>query len=208
MGIDDLIARVESVKHGFGPIKAEAEALVVGHTASDSLEIAKALLDSPIVQARMLATFILGMISAQTPEAFALMLETVSHDPSWRVQEILAQAFDIYCAQTGYETSLPVIRQWLAHTNPNVRRAASEGLRIWTARPFFRDNPALAVALLSALRADPSEYVRKSAGNALRDISRKHPELVRQELAGWDLSDKKVAQTHKLAGRFLGGRIV
>jgi 3-methyladenine DNA glycosylase AlkC len=31
-----------------------------------------------------------------------------------------------------------------------------------------------------------SEYVRKSAGNALRDISRKHKTLVANEVQTWD----------------------
>ena len=205
MRVDDLIARVQPVKHGFGPMKVEAEAVVAGRTASESLDLAKNLLDSPVHQARMVGTFILGMISAQSPEAFALLLETVSHDPDWRVQEILAMAFDIYCEQAGYETSLPVIKQWLSHTNPNLRRAASEGLRIWTARPYFRENPAVAISLLSALRADPSAYVRKSAGNALRDISRTYPDMVKQELAEWDLSDKRVLFTYRRAARMLEG---
>jgi HEAT repeat protein len=203
LDLQPIIARVEAVERGFGPIKAEAEQIVAGRGTAGSLDIARDLLESPIHQARMLAVFILGMIAHEAPEAFALMLESVSHDPDWRVQEILAQAFDCYCSHTGYELAVPVIGQWLAHTNPNVRRATSEGLRVWTARPYFRDNPHVAVSLLSPLRADPSEYVRKSVGNALRDISRRHTQLVRGELDTWDLSDPLEAYTHKLAARFL-----
>jgi 3-methyladenine DNA glycosylase AlkC len=81
--------------------------------------------------------------------------------------------------------SLPVIREWLSALEANQRRAASEGPRIWTSRPYFKDHPEVAVRLLSALRADPSEYVRKSAGNALRDISKKFPELIKAELKQW-----------------------
>ena len=98
------------------------------------------------------------------------------------MQEVLAQGFDWYCRETGYETTLPLIESWLADPNPNVRRASSEGPRIWTSRLYFKQHPEMAVRLLSTLRADPSEYVRKSAGNALRDISRKHNALVRAEL--------------------------
>ena len=54
-----------------------------------------------------------------------------------------------------------------------------EGLRIWTNRPFFKTNPALAIKLLSQHKADPSEYLRKSVGNALRDIGKKHSALVK-----------------------------
>ena len=83
------------------------------------------------------------------------------------------------------------------------RKSVSEGLRIWTARPYFSDHPAAAIALLSQHHADASVYLRKSVGNALRDISRKHPDLVRAELAHWDRSDKRVLVTYKLAAKFL-----
>ena len=53
------------------------------------------------------------------------------------------------------------------------------------------------------MKADESEYVRKSAGNALRDISRKHKVLVTEELKTWDTSDKKILFTYKLASKFL-----
>ena len=55
-----------------------------------------------------------------------------------------------------------------------MRRAVTEGLRIWTGRPYFHNHPEVAIQLLSQLRNDESEYVRKSVGNALRDISKKH----------------------------------
>lgn len=116
---------------------------------------------------------------------------------------MLAQAFDRYCADTGYELALPVIEGWLADPNPNVRRAVTEGLRIWTSKPYFRDHPEAAIKLLSQLRDDDSEYVRKSVGNALRDISRKHKALVKAELQQWEVSNKGIEQTYKLAGKFI-----
>ena len=91
----------------------------------------------------------------------------------------------------------------LADTNSNVRGAVTEGLRIWTGRPYFREHPEVAIRLLSRLKDDDSEYVRKSVGNALHDISRKHRELVRAELRRWDVSQKNVEQTYKLASKFL-----
>ena len=51
--------------------------------------------------------------------------------------------------------------------------------------------------------ADESEYVRKSIGNALKDISKKYPELVSNELKQWDLSSKEIKQVHKLASAYL-----
>ena len=57
------------------------------------------------------------------------------------MQEVLAMAFDNHCKIIGYETALPLIEEWLNSDYANVRRAVSEGLRIWTSRPYFKDNP-------------------------------------------------------------------
>jgi len=43
----------------------------------------------------------------------------------------------------------------------------------------------------------------ESVGYALRDISRKHKVLVKAELQKWDVSNKSIEQTYKLAGKFL-----
>jgi len=201
--IEKLIQRVQNTQHGFLDIQLAADEVLAAQSAAESLELARQLYASEIPQARSLATFLLGGLAAGSHEALEFLKERVSLDADWRVQEILAKAFDRFCAERGYEQSLPVIQLWLAEPNPNLRRAVSEGLRIWTARPYFREHPQTAIQLLSQLNSDPSEYVRKSAGNALRDISKKHRELVSAELQGWDLSDRHTAQTHKLASRYL-----
>lgn len=149
-----------------------------------------------------------GYASPMRPAALEFLRETVSTHPSWKVQEVLAMAFDIYCFANGYKNSLPTIEEWLRDSRPNVRRAVSEGLRIWTNRDYFRENPQIAISFLSNLKADHSEYVRKSAGNALRDISKKFPELIKEELAAWDISDKKVAQVYKLAYRYIAEKSI
>ena len=153
-------------------------------------------------QVRMYAVFLLGHLS-QEPDVLSFLRDDVSADSNWRVQEVLAKAFDYFCAVRGYEAALPVIDEWLSDPRPNVRRAVTEGLRIWTSRPYFRDHPGDAVSRLSRLRGDSSEYVRKSVGNALRDISKKHPELVAAELRTWSLETKEVAQVYRLASTLI-----
>lgn len=64
---------------------------------------------------------------------------------------------------------------------------------------IFRDNPTIAIQLISEHKADDSEYLRKSVGNALRDIGKKHQDDIINEISQWDLTDKKVAFTYKLA---------
>jgi hypothetical protein len=201
--IEKLIMRVQKTQHGFLDIQETAAEVVAGYPARESLRIARQLYASDMYQARSLAVFIFGACAAHSKATLKFLKRHVSQDADWHVQEILAKAFDRYCADVGYCQALPVIKDWLADSSPNVRRAITEGLRIWTGRPYFQDHPQVAVQLLSQLRNDESEYVRKSVGNALRDISRKHRELVKNELLHWDISDRRTKQTYKLAGRFL-----
>lgn len=201
--IENLIKRVQKTQHGFLDIQKAADEVFAGHTAKESLRLAKKLFASEIYQSRSLATFILGRLASNSSESLSFLRARVSKDGDWRVQEILAKAFDRFCADVGYKDALPVIKEWLADSNPNVRRAVTEGLRIWTGRPYFREHPEVAILLLSQFRDDESEYVRKSVGNALRDISKKHKGLVKNELCTWDIANKQVEQTHKLASKFL-----
>ena len=157
---------------------------------------------SEAYQVRMYAVFLLGHLS-QESDVLSFLRDDVSADSNWRVQEVLAKAYDDFCAVRGYEAALPVIDEWLSDPRPNVRRAVTEGLRIWTSRPYFRDHPGDAVSRLSRLRSDSSEYVRKSVGNALRDISKKHPELVAAELETWDRSSREVTQVYRLASMLI-----
>ena len=157
---------------------------------------------SNVYQVRMYSVFLFGYLSEQD-DILAFMRDEVSKDDNWRVQEVLAKAFDEFCKQTGYEKSLLVIDDWLQNNNPNVRRAVTEGLRIWTSRPYFKDNPDEANKRIATLKEDSSEYVRKSVGNALRDISKKFPELIKEELDSWDVKSKEIQQVYKLASKFI-----
>ena len=56
---------------------------------------------------------------------------------------------------------------------------------------------------IAALKDDSSEYVRKSVGNSLRDISKKFPELIKEELGCWDINSKEIKQVYKLATKFI-----
>jgi hypothetical protein len=94
--IEGLIQQVSKVKDGFKPIQAEAENILAQHTTHDSLQLAHILYASEVHQARMLATLIFGKLAALSTEAFTFLRETVSRDDDWRVQEMLAMAFDTY----------------------------------------------------------------------------------------------------------------
>ena len=190
------------IKSGF---KEEEKRALADYKNNDRVYIKKLAFlsyESIVYQVRMYGVFLFGYLSDDS-DILTFMRDEVSKDENWRVQEVLAKAFDEFCKQTGYENSIPVIDEWLNSNNPNTRRAVTEGLRIWTNRPYFKENPQEAIKRLGALKEDASEYVRKSVGNALRDISRKFPELIKEELKTWNLETKEIKQVYKLASRFV-----
>lgn len=165
-------------------------------------ELAFLAYHSEVYQVRMYGVFLFGYLSTDK-EILTFMREEVSKDENWRVQEVLAKSFDEFCKSIGYEKTLTVIDEWLNHDNPNTRRAVTEGLRIWTSRPYFKENPKEAIRRIANLKEDKSEYVRKSVGNALRDISKKFPELIKDELNTWKLENKEINQVYMLANKFI-----
>ncbi|CAG5005690.1 hypothetical protein DYBT9275_03630 [Dyadobacter sp. CECT 9275] len=195
--ISDILVQLKSIEHGFKHIN-DAGSLLLKEPGTHHFDLARQLIEDESYQGRMLGTYMLGVLSPENPAALSILKDTVSKDPNWRVQEMLAKAIDEYARITGYEEALPTLQSWLESDNPNVVRAVIEGLRIWTSRPFFKQHPEVAVYLISQHKADASEYVRKSVGNSLRDISKKFPDLINQETSGWDLSDRRISFTHKL----------
>ena len=165
-------------------------------------ELAFLAYHSEVYQVRMYGVFLFGYLSTDK-EILTFMREEVSKDDNWKVQEVLAKSFDEFCKSIGYEKTLTVIDEWLNHDNPNTRRAVTEGLRIWTSRPYFKENPREAIRRIANLKEDKSEYVRKSVGNALRDISKKFPELIKDELNTWKLENKEINQVYMLANKFI-----
>ncbi|BFL72183.1 MULTISPECIES: DNA alkylation repair protein [Anaerococcus] len=200
--ISSLEEEFSLIEHGF---KEEEKRALEDYKSSDNQYIKKLALlayKSNVYQVRMYGVFLLGHLS-DDDEILTFMRDEVSKDDSWRVQEVLAKAFDEFCKKIGYEKALPIIDEWLENDNPNTRRAVTEGLRIWTSRPYFKENPNEAIERLVNLKEDSSEYVRKSVGNALRDISKKFPELIKNELVSWNLQSKEINQVYKLASKFI-----
>lgn len=200
--ISSLEEEFSLIEHGF---KEEEKRALEDYKSNDNQYIKKLALlayKSNVYQVRMYGVFLLGHLS-DDDEILTFMRDEVSKDENWRVQEVLAKAFDEFCKKIGYEKALPIIDEWLENENPNTRRAVTEGLRIWTSRPYFKENPNEAIERLVNLKEDSSEYVRKSVGNALRDISKKFPELIKNELLNWNLQSKEINQVYKLASKFI-----
>jgi len=198
-----LFFNEETGKERYGLIQKEAEIFCKNNSIENCWEAAMECYNSDLFYMQMFGVYIMGVIAYKQKKAYNFLKNKVSINPSWKTQEFLAMAFDNYCKNIGYEQSLGTINEWLNSKNKNHRRAVTEGLRIWTNKPYFKDNPKEAIKILSEHKTDESEYVRKSVGNALKDISKKYPELIKNELKKWKLDTKEINKVYKLAGKFV-----
>jgi 3-methyladenine DNA glycosylase AlkC len=104
--------------------------------------------------------------------------------------------------------TLATLAAWVRDPDPHVRRLVSEGTRPrlpWAMRlqAFIKD-PGPVLPLLTALRDDPEEYVRRSVANNLNDISKDHPSRVASLLRDWMVdADRNRKATLRHAARSL-----
>lgn len=81
------------------------------------------------------------------------------------------------------------MRAWAGHDDEHVRRLATEGCRPrlpWAmALPRFKADPSPILPILEMLKADDSEYVRRSVANNLNDIAKDHPAVTLAVAARW-----------------------
>lgn len=96
---------------------------------------------------------------------------------------------------------------WTDHESEHIRRLASEGCRPrlpWgLAIKAFKTDPTPILPILEKLKADPSDYVRRSVANNLNDISKDHPETVLTIAEQWFGQDSKTDKLIKHALRGL-----
>lgn len=111
----------------------------------------------------------LMVIARKSPSAALPQLLKLAGNEGWQTREVAATATAM--VELGKRHSDAVLREasrWARNANPNVRRAASEGLR-----GIVQREPEKVRPVLEALRADPDRYVQKSVANVLRNASKK-----------------------------------
>lgn len=78
---------------------------------------------------------------------------------------------------------------WRDSRDHHDRRLVSEGTRAylpWGKQvTWLRDEPEVVLALITPLRDDPSEYVRRSVANNINDMTRRHADWVVEQLEPW-----------------------
>ncbi|MFX0050493.1 MAG: DNA alkylation repair protein [Candidatus Hermodarchaeota archaeon] len=146
------------------------------------------LINSNDWQIRKLTSFIAVncFIEENKIDPYLPLIKRAANDPHFGVRESAQMAMR-ELLQEFPDKILSYYEQWIDDSKENIRRCVSESLRpvLVNGKNWLRNNPQKAIQLLTKLNQDPSIYVRKSVGNNLADISKRHPILVLSTLHIW-----------------------
>ncbi|CAN5713042.1 hypothetical protein BH23GEM1_BH23GEM1_06550 [soil metagenome] len=115
-------------------------------------------------------------------------LRDLAASEEWQAREVAATAM-VELSKRDPDSVAKEAARWARDRDPNVRRAASEGLRNLVQR-----EPEKVLPVLHALRADPNRYVQKSVANVLRNATRKQLPFVLRLCSEW--AESRDANTH------------
>lgn len=158
---------------------------------------------APKLDHSFVSIFLCDFVATFGQEEFDFSLEALRFFTVFGSAEFAVRPF----IQADQKRALNMLRQWTADPDENVRRLASEGSRPrlpWGMRltSLVRD-PAPTLAILEALKDDPSLFVRRSVANHLNDITKDHPDFVLEKLEAWDLEKPHLRWIAKHACRTL-----
>ena len=127
-------------------------------------------------------TMVVGLYGVDEFDGSLGLLRTMT--PRWTSE------FDVrYFLLADQDRALATMTGWLGDPDRHVRRLVSEGTRPrlpWGVQlPRLITDPSPTLPILTALRDDPEEYVRRSVANHLNDIAKDHPDLVVDLAADW-----------------------
>ncbi len=134
---------------------------------------------------------------------FDISMEALAYYTQFGSSEFAIREF----LKHDFDKTLEVMKLWAESPNHHHRRLASEGCRPrlpWAmALPELKKNPDPILPLLSILKSDSSEYVRRSVANNLNDIAKDNPHIVIEIASKWKGHSKETDAIIKHACRTL-----
>lgn len=202
------------IRRAFAPSRGDGvmrRVRAVGRVLHEALPAARRrtvfarLAEHPSDTARSWAAY---MVAADGRLALAKRLERARRfaaDTHMAVRECAWDSFRPHLARE-LPRGLRLLREWVADPDANIRRCAVEATRprgVWTEHiDALKADPDPGLPLLEPLRADPSDYVRRSVANWLNDASKSRPEWTRSVCRRWG-KESRGAETRWIVRRAL-----
>ncbi|MFW9904445.1 MAG: hypothetical protein ACFFFH_08945 [Candidatus Thorarchaeota archaeon] len=155
---------------------------------------------------RNFALILLAKSSTISNETLERVLDHIkvnyANHPNWEIREV-----STYSIREGLRSfpifTLKILNKWLQkNPNANVKRLITESIRPLADIKWLRDpnknDPILDI--LIKLNADKSEYVRKSVGNNIKDLSKYMPTKMLDLTENW-IRDANIKVTDNLASK-------
>ena len=192
IGVDPQHAVLEQVLRALPNLKpmrrhwaiaaALQEAIAQDQAAADKLS------GHPSDIARQWAALMVGLRAEDSLVSRLQRIRPFAADPHFGVREFAWMAVrDAVAADVPQ--ALALLQPWVAESDPNLRRFASEVTRprgVWCAHlELLKLDPQVGYPLLHPLRADPSRYVQNSVANWINDAAKSQPAWAQQVCGAW-----------------------
>lgn len=139
--------------------------------------------------ARCWAAYIIGKNPKIQLNEKLKMIQHFAADKHFGVREISWMAVRKDIIDNMYE-SISLLSTWTSSEDENIRRFASEATRprgVWCEHiEILKQNPEMALDILTPLNSDESKYVQNSVANWLNDTGKTNPDFVVQLCSEWE----------------------
>lgn len=157
----------------------------------------------PSDSVRCWAAYIIGLSPGLHMTEKLEQIRPFAADPHFGVREIAWMAVrDSIIADLS--VALQWLEPWSTDPDPLIRRFAIESTRprgVWAKHiQPLKENPAIALPLISAVKSDAHPYVQDSVSNWLNDASKTNPEWVRQICTAW-IEQSSTKHTRRIVTR-------
>jgi 3-methyladenine DNA glycosylase AlkC len=171
----------------------------------DGRRLFEALAAHPSDMARTWAAYAAAMEPHPRLRDLLAALRRFAADRSMAVRESAWDALRPHLVR-DLDAAFRALRSWVRDGDPSVRRCAVEATRprgVWCAHiESLKRDPEPGLVLLEHVRADPSDYVRRSAANWINDASKSRPDWARAVCKRW-LAESPEAETRWIVNHAL-----
>jgi 3-methyladenine DNA glycosylase AlkC len=151
--------------------------------------VIRALIESSDEKVNAVAVSVISALYRDDLDSsLAWLKQTAALSGTWPREHSCVMLHHLFIRE-GVKTVLRKVSSWLLDSHEGVRRVVTEGIRprlmMVPHIEELKKDPSVLRGVFEPLLDDPSEYVRKSVGNCMNDVSKDHPKMLLDWLEPW-----------------------